>query len=381
MTTQTLDQTLPVGRGRLAVVLVPLALALLGAALRYVAYLSLNPAGSPQGFAQAMCVWDCSWYGDIAEHGYQLHPEVLNFGGPAGIANWAFFPLFPLLIGGIERLVAVPLPLLGAIVSPLLTLAAALLSRPLFEGDRRAYYLFSAFLLCGPFSFYLSTLYSESLFLLLTVIAFVQLQRRNYIAAGLAGAFLSATRGIGVFFVFSVLAEALAELGRRPLADALKRPDVVLGIVLVPLGLFAFMGWLHYVTGDALAFLHIQRGWDREPVGPLAALWGALTADEGQVRDSLALGISALVGLALCGVLAWRRELPQAIFCTLSLVFALGNGVESVLRFVVTLAPLCVVLSQLLGRWRWLFWLSLLAFAGLGVEGTRLWLQQRGALM
>lgn len=382
MTTDTAHEQLPSApRRAIWLVVVPVGLALLGVLLRYLAYLSINPAGSASGFTSAMCVWDCYWYGDIAQHGYQSHPEVLNFGGPAGIANWAFFPLYPLLIGGIQRLVPVPASLLGAIVSPLLTLGAAWLSRPLFAEDRRGYFLFAAFLLCGPFSFYFSTLYSESLFLLLTILAFVQLGRRNYLAAGLLGALLSATRVVGVLFVFSMLAEALIELARRPWREGLRRPDIALGVVLAPLGFFAFSAWLYFVTGDALAFVHIQRGWDREPVGPVIAVWAALTAPGGQVRDALPLGIAAVVGLALCGVLAWRRELPQAIFCTLALVFALNNGVESVLRFVVGLAPLGIVLCQLLARRRWLFWVSLLVFLALDVEGTRLWLQQRGALM
>ena len=376
-----LEQSVPVGRGALWLVLVPIAFALAGGVFRYIAYLTLNHAGSPQGFVSAMCVWDCYWYGDIAEHGYQAHPEVLNFGGPAGIANWAFFPLYPMLIGGLEKLVPIPSAVLGAIVSPLLTLAAALLSRPLFGEDRRGYFLFAALLLCGPFSFYFSTLYSESLFLLLTVLAFVQLGKRRYVTAGIVGSLLSATRPTGAFFALSMLVEALTELGKRPLKEVLKRPDIVLGIVLAPLGAFAFMAWLHFVTGDALAFLHIQRGWDREPVGPVLALWSAFTSPEGQVRDALPLAIAGLFGLVLCGVLAYRRELPQAIFCTLALVFALSNGVESVLRFVVGLAPLAVVLCQMLARWRWLFWLSLAVFVALDVEGTRLWLQQRGALM
>src|ERR1700722_2650800 len=82
---------LALARDRL-IVAVPIVLLLLGTVLRYLAYLSINPLGSPPGFVNAMCVWDCYWYGDVALHGYQAYPETLNFGGPAGIANWAFFP-------------------------------------------------------------------------------------------------------------------------------------------------------------------------------------------------------------------------------------------------------------------------------------------------
>ena len=370
-----------------SLVAIPVVLAVAGALLRYLSYASVNAQPSPQGFVDAMCVWDCYWYGDIVTRGYQAYPETLNFGGPAGIANWAFFPLYPLLIAAIGKLVAASPAVLGSIVSPLLTLGAALASWPLFGGDRRPYFLFAALLLIGPFSFYFSILYSESLFLLLTVLAFVALGRRNYIAAGAVGALLAATRTVGVLFVFAILAEAAIELWRALprlrslLPDLLRRPDIVLGLLLVPLGVFAFMVWLHAVTGDALAFVHIQRAWDREIVNPVTGLWHAFTSPGGQTRDAPLLAAASLGGLGLCGVLAWRRQIPAAIFCTLCLVLALTNGVESMLRFVAALAPLGIVLCQLLAGWRWLFWLSFAVFVVLDFEWTIGWLHQQGALM
>ena len=363
------------------IVAVPIVLLLLGTVLRYLAYLSINRLGSPPGFVDAMCVWDCYWYGDVALHGYQAYPETLNFGGPAGIANWAFFPLYPLLLAGIGRVVPVSPSIIGMVVSPLLTCAAALYSWPLFGGDRRAYFLFSALLLIGPFSFYFAIPYSESLFLLLTVIGFAALGRRNYLAAGLAGGLLSATRTVGVLFVFAVAAEALIELTPRGLRGVLRRPDIVLAVLLVPLGLFAFMAWLYVATGDALAFAHIQRAWDRASVNPVTALWAALTSSGGQVRDAQLLGLASVAGLVLCGVLAARRQYPAALFCVLALVLSLTQGVESTLRFVAAMAPLGIVLCQMLARWRWLFWISLAAFAVLDFEFTIGWMRQQGALM
>jgi hypothetical protein len=352
-----------------------------GALLRCLAYVSVSRHPSPQGFVDAMCVWDCTWYADIAAHGYQAQPEVLNFGGPAGIAGWAFFPLYPLLLAVVGKVIPLGPAAIGMLLSPLLTFAAACAARPLFGEDRRAFFLFAGLLLAGPFSFYFAVPYSESLFLLLTVLAFVRLGRRDYLGAGLAAALLSATRTVGVLFVFAMLAELFAEFRKRSLGDLRRRPDILLGLLLAPLGLAAFMAWLYVVTGDALGFAHIQRGWDRELVNPVVALWEALTSPEGQVRDAPLLGTAGLAGLVLSGVLAWRRQFPAALFCALALVLALTEGVESMLRFVAALAPLGVVLCQMLARWRWLFWLSLTAFAVLDFEFTIGWMHQHGALM
>jgi hypothetical protein len=370
-----------------ALIVVPVLLLLAGIMVRYVAYLSINPLGSPPGFVDAMCVWDCYWYGDVASHGYQAYPETLNFGGPAGIANWAFFPLYPLLIAAIGKLGTVGPTMAGTVLSPLLTLGATVCSWPLFDGNRRAHFLLSALLLCGPFSFYFAVPYSESLFLLLTVLGLVALRRGNFLAAGLVGGLLSATRTVGVLFVFAVVVEIFLTLRaagvtpRDMRREMLRRPVMVLAILTVPLGIFAFMGWLYLVVGDALAFAHIQRAWDRELVNPVTALWGALTSSGGQTRDSLLLGLASIAGLLLCGVLFLRREFSAAVFSTLCLLLALTNGVESMLRFVVALAPLNIALCRLLARWPWLFWVSALSFAALDFEWTIGWLRQQGALM
>lgn len=366
-------------RRDLSLVTIPLGLLLLGHLLRFLAYLTDNPGRGPAGFADSLCIWDCYWYGDVAANGYQAYPFTETFGGPAGIANWAFFPAYPALLSLVGRILPLPPPVLGMIVSPLLTLGAVLFSWPLFSGSRRAYYLFAALLLAGPFSFYFSIAYSESLFLLLTVLALVALKDRNYIGAGLAAGLLAATRTVGVLFVFAIALQALLDL-RRPRA-ILGRPDIVLAIFLAPLGLFAFMAWLYVVTGDALGFAHIQRAWDRESVNPVTALWSGLTAPAGHLDATWDWALASVVGLALCAVLALQRRWPMALFSALCLVLALTQGVESMLRFTVALAPPCIALCLLLARWSWLFWVSLLAFLVLDYSLTVSWMHSWGVLM
>jgi hypothetical protein len=374
------DTAIDAARRDWRLMVLPMALLLIGLTVRYLAYASVTPQPSPYGYVTATCVWDCYWYGDIALKGYQAYPEQLNFGGPAGIANWAFFPLYPLFIGLLQRVTSIGPAMLGAIVSPLLTLTAVLLSWPLFNGDRRAYWLFAVLLLVGPFSFYFSILYSESLFLCLTVLAFVQLRRRDYLGAGLAGALLSATRIVGVLFVFSIVIAAYRQ-HREEGGGFRSFRRAVLGVLLAPLGLLAFMVLLHQVTGDALAFAHIQRAWDRMAGNPFGYLATALSSPGVPGRDIPLLGMAALVGFALTGVLALKRQFPEAVFCALILLISLTNGVESMVRFVAALAPLGIVLCQLLGRWRPLFVLSLVVFVVLDFEWTIGWIHQRGALM
>src|SRR5690606_19400556 len=74
---------------------------LLGNLGRYGIYLFLHGSGTPLDYLGALCVWDCNWYVTIVEHGY--HPAPVEYFRPGG-ANWAFFPLYPFLVGALHRL-------------------------------------------------------------------------------------------------------------------------------------------------------------------------------------------------------------------------------------------------------------------------------------
>ena len=52
------------------------------------------------------CIWDCGWYASIVTGGYDVGPH-----DDAGshVANWAFFPAFPLVASGLKLLLHVSL--------------------------------------------------------------------------------------------------------------------------------------------------------------------------------------------------------------------------------------------------------------------------------
>jgi hypothetical protein len=348
-------------------VAVPFCFLLAGLVLRYLAYAATMPDASLAGFAQGLCHWDCGWYVGIAERGYDPFPipKMLNAG------NWAFFPLSPLVVAALQYVLPGTTIVVATIASLLLAFAAAVSAWPLLDGDRRAYVLYSAFLLSGPFSIYFTTFYTEVLFVLLTTLAFVALKRSNYLGAAIAGALLSATRIVGVFIVLSIAVQAFLDYRRAGgrlsgfIGWALRKPDLVLAIFLAPAGLFAYMAFLYWRIGDALAFSHVQRAWGRIVDNPLVYLWRGLAnfPAEGFIPSvSQQLALAAIAGLLLTALLFWRRAWPAAVFCLVCLVLPLCAGLASMLRFVVAQAPLMLLLMRLLARWRWLAIVALLAF-------------------
>lgn len=346
---------------------IPFGFLLVGLLIRYWAYANAVGDASISDFPMGLCRWDCAWYIRIAEQGYDPFPV------PSHVAagNWAFFPLMPLFVGAIRWLLHAPTMSIATVVSLGLSWATAVIAWPLFDRNWRAYTLFSAYLLAGPFSIYFTTFMTEPMFIFLTTATLVALRRGNYIAAGIAAGLTSATRIVGVFLSLAILVQAIVDHRRsggtwKNLVPAvLRRPDVLLGLVLAPLGAFAYMLFLSSWIGDGLAFMHVQRAWSRPEGDPLVFVWQALNQFPKTgwwPTSSQELGVATLVGFALIAILAWRRQWPEATFSVVALATPLFAGMASMLRFISATAPLPILLCQLLGRYRAVFALALLGF-------------------
>jgi len=194
-------------------------------------------------FFNLFAVWDSRFYLDIAVEGYVK-----------GV-NWPFFPLYPLII----RLASLPLlsfvsrenaaVFAGVMTSNLLFAALVVyfyrLSRDLFESEEVAW-LSALFLSVYPASVFFSALYTESLFLLLTVAALYHLERGEWRGAALLAFLSGLTRSIGflVSIVFVIVAVSRKERNRLVYAAF---------PLLAPL---TFMLYGYLVTGDPLVYLH-----------------------------------------------------------------------------------------------------------------------------
>lgn len=352
-------------RPTLFVLLLPLLFVLTGTAIRFLAFRYAQPDTEWTAYFGALCRWDCGWYVRLAETGYDRFPVP----GRINAGNWAFFPFYPMLIGLIGKLVPLPTIVLASLVSIVTAYAAVVAAWPLLGRSIRAYTLYAAFMLSGPLSFYFTTFFTEVMFVLLTTLAFRAIGRSDYLGAGLITALLSATRIVGVFASLAIGLQALLDWRRDTgswrgvIAGLLGQPRLVLAIFVAPLGLFAYMAFLHYWIGDSLAFSHVQRAWARQIGNPALYLWQGLTnwpSTPGQwLTASQILAMAAVAGLVLTAILAWRRQWPAVLFALFCIVIPLAAGLASMLRFMAAMAPITITLMTLLARWRWLFAISL----------------------
>jgi hypothetical protein len=253
--------------------------------------------------------WDSSWFLRIAEHGYS-DPSFTP----------AFAPLYPWLVGGGGRLLAGHYVVAGVLVSLLAAAAAFVLLERLGRitvgeaGARRAVLYLALF----PTALFLGAVYSESLYLELSLGAFLLAERGRLLgAAGLAGlAGLTRIAGLALLPALAIFAWRSPDR-RRALASLAVAPALWL---VYPLAL-----WLE--IGKPLAFLDAQEeGWQRHlsPVGPLAGLWQGVVAGWHAVRQLVAgADTSYYAGLADTTPLrAAGLDLQQLAFLVLFLALA-----------------------------------------------------------
>jgi 4-amino-4-deoxy-L-arabinose transferase-like glycosyltransferase len=316
-------------------------------------------------FTDVWARWDSVWFLRIAEHGYDA---------ATGAAS-AFYPLYPATVAVLGRALFGHYVLAGILVSLAAALGAFLLLYRLAEerlgadGARRTVLYLAVF----PFALFLQAVYSESLYLLLTLAAFALAERRHFLTAGAVTGLALLTRPTG----FALL-PALALLAWHE-RDRLR---ALLSLAVAPLLFAAYPLYLWQAEGDPWAFLHAQRIWNRHlsPAGPLGGIWDGLRAGWAGV-EQLASGshthvywtavqntdpiraatinlenLAFLVLFVVLTALAWRRfGAPYGLFAAISLAIPLSVPSErwpllSIPRFGLTIFPLFLVLASLGGR-------------------------------
>lgn len=147
------------------------------------------------------CRWDCGWYMGLARTGYMIHP-LKEFPHQA---NWAFFPLWPLLIRAVAMF-TFDAGLAAVILSNVLALVALTLLYRLTANvaspctARRTVF----YMLIYPTSMYLSGGHTESLFLACSLGVFVLMHNERIVASSAVGFLASLTRPQGMILAAPV---------------------------------------------------------------------------------------------------------------------------------------------------------------------------------
>jgi hypothetical protein len=293
----------------------------------------------------ALCRFDCGWYVITAQSGYGLHPQV--GAGVLPFMNWAFFPVYPGFIKAISFVFRISYNQAGFFAANFCLCVFVFISakylKLIVPGTNTV--ALALFIFAFPYGFYFSAQYTESTYAALTMAAFYFFARGKIITSSAVAAILTATRVTGVLFtpilVFHYLKLVVDSLrvGNKAAAKAIF-VSAIFPVAIAPLGLFCYMFYLYLHTGDAFAFIHIQRAWQRTEADPFPQfLRGLLQFDLDQTwvlkgGSGTFCALSALCSWLLCLRLLLKKRYAECWFLLMSTMIALSAGLVSMPRYV-----------------------------------------------
>lgn len=286
--------------------------------------------------------WDGKWYLDLVRSGYprQVPADVTYH---MNEARAAFFPLFP----SVARVVDWVLPLgdvaatlllntlLGLVSVVLIGLLAERLYGP--HVGRTAAILAAVF----PGSFVFSFAYSEALMIALAAAALLLLHAREWAAAGILSALVTASRPNGVAIVVAcAVAAAMAIRERREWRS-------LIAVALAPIGFIAFQIYVGVHADEPTVWFRVQReAWDEGASFGWTALKNTAEAfihPMTSPTDTItALSVITTVALVWWG---WRARLPWPIMAyswTVIAMMVMPATVTARPRFMFTAFPLLI---------------------------------------
>lgn len=277
-------------------------------------------------FPYSLCQWDCGWYLSIINKGYDNIPHGYPYGN---VANWSFFPLFPILVVGLKFIlpfnsINIALILNNGLFVVFITVLYQY-AKPKI-GEEKAFKGVAAFCFF-PFTLYLSVPYSESVYLTLLFLGLTYIDKQKFVKAVLCGILLGITRNGGVFFVIIFIIHYISYLNKEYLDKNLKLKKVlnsVLAFLVFPVLFELYCLYLYNKTGDALAFVHIQRGYGRvigiSPIETIISIY--------QSPDPYALYclFAFLIGIFSSIWLIKKKMVGEGIFSFIPLILTLYTG-------------------------------------------------------
>jgi hypothetical protein len=209
-----------------------------------------------------------------------------------------------------------------------------------------------------PFAFFFGVAYSESTFLLFTVLAFYLLRTRRWVLGGLAGSVAGATRVTGI-----LMWPALAWIAWRAVEPTTRdRVWALVALVLTTTGFAAYCLYVYSESGNPFLWAAALRRWGYYPggmpwtapfqlVGRLVTHPYAYLAGDRMAPYDTLNGVAA-IACVLAIPFVWRRfGTGYALFMLANLWLPLSSGVfEGTGRYCAVMFPFFVWLASIRSR-------------------------------
>jgi hypothetical protein len=306
--------------------------------------------------------YDAGYYTAIAMRGYNISEDA------------AFYPFYPLTIRTVATTTRLSTfgydgyNISGIIVSSFATLAVFCLLYRLTQLDSTECVAQRAilYLAAWPMSFFFTAIYSEALFLAVTLGAFYMARRSHWREAWGLATLAVLTRNQGLCVILALLFEYGQQANWQSRAF-IRRNAVWLLQPIVAFGLWLTLNSVIY--DDPLAFVDIQKAWGKTsstPFHTLSASWTLFTEDNRfefwphsihdytrEVIDlpftllSMALSVAVVVA-GFKGNIPWSYAIYSISALTMPLFFMFSGGpLQSMPRYGLVLFPCFMILARL----------------------------------
>src|SRR3954469_19395075 len=296
--------------------------------------------------------WDSVYYLQIARDGYTQLKQA------------GFFPFYPLLMSVLDEVTRSTV-----VAGVLISLAAFTAALVVFERlavletgsapvARRAVWLLALF----PASLFFSAVYTEALFLLLSVGSFYAARRGHWAWAGVLGGAAAATRNVGVMllvplallYLYGPREDRPGERGRFPLrADALWLALVPLGCAAVAAKMWQtfddpFTAW---TSQESYFGRHFECPFSGVALGVVKAVTDLAHGALGSAVNKGALFVVVVAALAVCVAMLRRLPLAYGAYGLASLAPALSTPLSTgplngSIRYVAVVFPVFLAVAM-----------------------------------
>lgn len=305
--------------------------------------------------------WDSFYYVHIASDGYSYHGDDIGF-----------FPLYPLLIRisslGNPNL----MPWAGWLLSNVAFVVALTLLWTLVSSDHSSGIAWATVITLSlfPTSFFLSALYTESLFLFLSLFVFWFSTKKRFLLAGVFVSLASLTRINGILLAVIPLVEILQDRRSRNWLEIVKTS------IASAFGAVLYIGFIWVTQGAPHEYILAQQVvWKRSITFPWQTLFDSLgvalfglggNENSWYMRVLSAQDLAATLLFVMCTIVAFfylRRSL--FVYLAAAVLFLLVShgpysfGLMAAPRYVLGFFPGFIALGILLdriGNLKWLVW-------------------------
>lgn len=300
---------------------------------------------------------DSFWYEKISREGYPKITDKnaigFSYNEVCVQSSWAFFPFYPLLNSAIIKLTDckyVNSALFLSLLFSILSFIGFYKFNLFYLKDEKRSFFNTLLFMALPFNYYFSVFYTEAIFFTCLIFCFIAIHKNREWMLLFLLIPLILLRPNGIILTIPLYLYYLERhsllIGYKVTFKQLLEKQHLIVLFYFASALIAFLIYGYYqktMTGEFFAFSIAQRGWYREFMFPVLALFR---------RGDFATQFNSFYTIAVIifSIAAWKKfSLSLNVFIWISLILPMCSGsMTSMQRFITLIFPLTIYFGEII---------------------------------